>query len=438
MNINERFEKVTVLGAAGKMGSGICLLLAREMVRLKHLPENRGRTYQLNLIELRDEALKNLLGYIETQSARHANRTIDAIRPFYQLRTDEEIVAAFVTDVRSLIQTSTDFHQVEDSRLVFEAVPEVERLKIDALKRVNEICNGETFFLSNTSSIPIGFLDREAGLDGRIIGFHFYNPPAIQKLVELIPAQNTQPELTEIAHEIAQRLGKIVVTSKDVAGFIGNGHFVRDALHAVSEIDNLCQDFEEFEAIYALNRVSQDGLLRPMGIFQLLDYVGLDVFSAIMEVMTRHTNESFASALIAKMLSKNLRGGQHPGGSQKDGFFRYSGRQPIGVYASDRNEYIPFESARFERIDRRLGPLGTLKWSELLNTPDLEQKLSTHFAHLAASNTLGARLTMRYLAASKLLGEKLVSDGVAESPEDVDTVLMRGFGHLYGAFQIEN
>lgn len=252
-----------------------------------------------------------------------------------------------------------------------------------------------------------------------------------------------------MAREIARRLGKTAVPSRDIAGFIGNGHFVRDALHAIGEVERLHAPPDtsacsaEFEAIYALNKVSQEGLLRPMGIFQLIDYVGLDVFSSIMQVMARHIDverttssfkETFHADLIDRMLSKKVLGGQHPDGSQKDGFFQYKGRQLTGVYALDQEAYISLQNGAMVRTDRALGALGIVGWKELLNAPDRAQKLRDHFGRLASLDTLGARLTMAYLSASRRIGEKLVSDGVAESPEDVNTVLISGFGHLYGPF----
>ena len=66
----------------------------------------------------------------------------------------------------------------------------------------------------------------------------------------------------------------MVVPSNDVAGFIGNGHFMRDILYATREVEKLQKEFGFVEAIYAMNRISQDYLIRPMGIFQLIDYVG--------------------------------------------------------------------------------------------------------------------------------------------------------------------
>ena len=118
----------------------------------------------------------------------------------------------------------------------------------------------------------INELDKKANLKGRIIGFHFYNPPAIQKLVELIVAENTDADLVNFANLYAKNIGKIIVPSRDIAGFIGNGHFMRDALYAINEVEKLSQSLSLPEAIFAINRVSQDFQIRPMGMFQLIDF----------------------------------------------------------------------------------------------------------------------------------------------------------------------
>ncbi|MCK4819128.1 3-hydroxybutyryl-CoA dehydrogenase, partial [bacterium] len=86
--------------------------------------------------------------------------------------------------------------------MVFEAIVEDKNVKINILNKLNDMCSTETFYFTNTSSIPIHILDEGVGLDGRIIGFHFYNPPAVQKLAELIPAETTQKELLDISQEI--------------------------------------------------------------------------------------------------------------------------------------------------------------------------------------------------------------------------------------------
>jgi len=435
MDVDGRCEQVTVMGAAGKMGCGISLLLAQELARLKHRQGSREKTYRLTLIDVRQEGLRDLLKYIETQAVRQANRNIESLRPLYPgcegAKANEQVAHAFVADTLSVIRTTTDCRQARDARLVFEAVPETEAVKIETLRELKETCPEDAFFLSNTSSLPIQFLDREAGLDGRIIGFHFYNPPAVQELVELIPARTTRPELAELARDIGRRLNKRLVPSRDVAGFIGNGHFIRDALHAVREARRLRDRFGESGAIYALNRVSREGLVRPMGIFQLIDYVGIDVVASILQVMTRHTEgETFTAELIDRMVAKGILGGQRADGTQRDGFFRYEGRQPASVYASEREGYVPLRT--FDQVDRALGPLAGVEWKDLRGDPDRARKLGDHFARLASQDTLGARLTMAYLSASRRVGETLVSDGIAASGEDVNTVLTSGFHHLYG------
>jgi 3-hydroxyacyl-CoA dehydrogenase len=437
MDIDGRLEQVAVIGAAGKMGCGISVLLAHAMARLKIHPERRGKSYRLTLIDVRPEGLKDLLGYVETQSARLAHRDIEPLRSLYQGREgvtgDEQIARTFVAETLSVIRTATDPRQARGSRLVFEAVPETESLKVETLRQLKGACPDDAVFLSNTSSIPIQFLDREAGLDGRIIGFHFYNPPVVQELVEVIPARTTRPECAELAREIGRRLGKRLVPSRDIAGFIGNGHFIRDALHAVGEVERLGDRFDEPHAIYALNRVSQEGLLRPMGVFQLMDYVGIDVVASILRVMTRHAGgETFHADLIDRLVSENVLGGQRADGSQRDGFFRYEGRRPVAVYTPDREEYVSLRA--LDQVDRALGPLAEVEWKALRGDPDRARVLGDHFAQLASLHTLGARLTMAYLHASRRVGEKLLSDGVAETSEGVNTVLTSGFQHLYGPF----
>lgn len=403
MTLEERLAQVAVIGAAGKMGRGISLVLARSLARLE------DRECRLDLIDTREEGLEELRHYLEVQSAKGGG------------------------DLLAVVRTGTDLHQAREARLVFEAVPEVEGVKLEVLRQLGKIGPLDTFFLSNTSAVPIGFLDREAGLGGRLIGFHFYNPPALQELVEVIPASFTCPELVELASRLGQRLGKTLVRSRDVAGFIGNGHFSREGLYALCQVERLADCFALPEALYAVNRATQEGLVRPMGVFQVIDYVGLDIFASILRVMARHLpGEDFRAGLIDRLAARGALGGQRPDGSQKDGFFRYQGRRPVAVLAPEQGEYLPL--AALERVDRALGSLAGSTWKELQDDPERGRKLGEHFACLRQAGTLGARLALEYLRASRRIGQRLVAEGVAASPGDVDAVLVKGFNHLYGPF----
>ncbi len=205
-----------------------------------------------------------------------------ALRELYQERDDivenGEVIQEFVTEVGRRISLSTDLASARGSHLVFEAIVENQDVKVGVYSRLREMCSPETFFLTNTSSIPISVLDDKADLGGRIDRIHFYNPPPVQKLVEVISADRTRKDLVDLGTELGKVLRKTLIPSNDVAGFIGNGHFTRNG-SALAEVERLRKDGCSFvEATYMVNKVSQDFLVRPMGIFQLIDYVGVDVF----------------------------------------------------------------------------------------------------------------------------------------------------------------
>jgi len=438
MKLDERLKNVGVIGAAGKMGSGIVLLLAQEMAKLKILNPDEG--YYLYAVDVSEKALDGLMDYLKVQATKAAEKNCVVLRELYKERADLienwDIIAQFTQDMLSVVRFGTDLSAAKNAHMIFEAVVEDLNVKDKILSRLNRICSPETFYFTNTSSIPIHVIDEKVGLGGRIIGFHFYNPPAVQKLAELISAKNTKEELVALSHEIAERLRKKIIHSNDVAGFIGNGHFMRDILHAMDEVKKLSNTFSRIDAIYAMNRISQDFLIRPMGIFQLIDYVGVDVCQLIMKVMTRYIpGVTLECELINRMVEKKVMGGQYADGNQKDGFLKYEKNRPSGVYNIDKGDYVPFDFQGWtKKVDDRLGtlPEAGLSWRKLLTDPNKEEKLKVYFSNLKKMNTLGAQLAKGYLKRSKEIGKNLVEDGVAQNAEDVNSVLINGFYHLYG------
>ncbi len=440
MNFDERLRNVSVIGAAGKMGSGISLLLAQEMAKQKLKPENKDVPYRLNLIDVNEMALDGFVKYLKAQLTKAGEKTTVLLRGLYKDREDlvenYDIIAAFVDDAMSVVRMGTDLNMVKNSHMIFEAIVEDKAIKVDLLKKLDRLCSNDTVYFTNTSSIPIQVLNAEANLGGRIIGFHFYNPPAVQRLAELIAADQTKPELKEMSLELAKRLRKIIVPSNDIAGFIGNGHFLRDGLYAIREAKRLAPEYTLPGAIYTMNKVSQDLLVRPMGIFQLIDYVGVDVYQCISETVSGYIKgEDLKDDLLAKMVEKKILGGQRADGSQKDGFLKYEKGRPAGVYDLDKGEYKMFDPKGWSgEIDKKLGayPQGTTPWRGLLMDPKKADKLSAYFKNLNATETFGAKLAKAYLKKSKEIGKFLVESGVAKSADDVNGVLVNGFYHLYG------
>ncbi len=437
MNLADRLQRVAVLGAGGKMGSGISLLLARAMTLQKLAANSQDHSYELVLMDVNSDALDGLQAYLRKQAMRYAEKKNDSLSEYYPGKSAEEIQAAFADDMAAILTPVTTLDAVGNARLVFEAILEKIDLKTRVYNQLKDLCGPETIFMTNTSSIPIHSLESATGLEGRILGYHFYNPPAVQKLVELIIPESVSPELVDMSKDLGQRLGKIIIPSNDIAGFIGNGHFMRDGLYGISEALRLQSEGVSFaQAVYMMNRVTRDFLLRPMGIFQLIDYVGLDIFQSILKIMDPHfSSETLHSELIDILVENGVKGGQFSDGSQKDGFLKYEGGKPAAIYDTTSKSYLPLAEDSWEtEADQKLGdlPASHAPWKAMMKNPEKNTALSRYFADLAATDTLGAGLAINYLKASKDIGQLLVDSGVSENADNVNGVLMNGFFHLYG------
>lgn len=437
MTYEERLQNVTVLGAAGKMGSGILLLTALEMADLMLKPENKGKVFVLNAMDLSDEGLAGLVKYMRAQVLKIAEKKTVALRKVYADRADlvenSEIIEQYIVDVLSIVRPTTRLEAAYESSLVFEAVNENKDLKVKIFKEIDANNDHKPWFFTNTSSVPINILDREAGLGGRVLGFHFYNPPAVQKLVELIWTEQTLPEAKDFAYEYAKKLRKVVVPSNDFAGFIGNGHFMRDALHGITEAEKLSAEMAMPEAIYMVNKVTQDFLVRPMGIFQLIDYVGIDVVRFIMGVMNPFLeNENLHSPLLDKLFNEGVKGGQNSDGSQKDGFLKYDKGRPVAVIDPETKEYVPI--ANMKQVDEKIGatPDPGIVWKKVVRMKNKDEVLGKFYNDMKNLGTAGADLAIAYGKRSNAIGKALVADKVAQNEEDVNTVLLTGFFHAYG------
>ncbi len=438
MTYDERLSNVSVLGAAGKMGSGILLLTAVEMADLSFKKENENLTFILNAIDVSDKALAGLIDYVRVQARKIAEKKIVFLRNAYSENKDlaynDEIIDEYIAKVLSVIRPSIRIENTFNSNVIFEAVNENPKLKIKLFKQIDENSSVSPWFFTNTSSVPISYLNEQTELEGRIIGFHFYNPPAVQKLVELINGSDTLPELNDFALTYAKKLRKFVVNSNDVAGFIGNGHFMRDALFGIKLLNDLKSDFGFAEALYIVNKVSQDFMIRPMGIFQLIDYVGIDVCKYIMEVMNPYfENEDLHSDLLDQLFDREIKGGQNSDGSQKDGFMKYEKGRISAIYDFYNNEYIDIHVIS-EKMDSLIGnlPDNHIPWKEVIKIKDRTDLLATYFAKLNSSDTLGAKVAKEFMQATRENGLKLVEQGVAKTGKDVNDVMLTGFFHSYG------
>ena len=431
MNLDERLTNCAVIGAAGKMGRGIVLVLLQEMIatdfRLNRAPS------RLICIDNSFDGLATLKDYIDSQMLKFAERNISLLRGWYEndqsLVDNGEMIDAFLKRVTKMLLTSTGTASLSETNMVFEAVFENLDIKNKVYEGLKSVCPERTLFFSNTSSIPISELNNYNDLNGRLIGFHFYNPPAVQKLVEVITVPDNKDDDVKLSMDLIGRFKKLAVPSNDIAGFIGNGHFIREGLYYLRETEALKLSLPA--SLVLINRITQNLLLRPMGMFQLIDYVGIDVFSMICKTMGQYINEDFTSNLISNMLNTEIKGGQFGDGSQKDGFFKYERGRPTEVFNLRNKKYISIESCEKELSGYDLPDLNT-DWKSLSRDPNKNEKLSLAFTGLLADNSISAKLAVKYLQNSRKIAQHLVQNKVADKIDFVNQVMMNGFYHLYG------
>lgn len=434
----QKLQEVSVIGAGGKMGTGIVLLISIELMELALLPENSQLSFNLNAIDISNESLKGLRAYLKTQITKVAEKNIVRIRKVYQeykqLIENSEIIEQYVEDVLKLINFSTRIDSASNSNIVFEAAVENIDVKIEIIKQVFNSSDNKKWLLTNTSSIPINLLEEKGLGQGLIIGYHFYNPPAVQKLVELITTLNTEKELKDFAYQLAKRLKKHIVPSNDIAGFIGNGHFMRDMLFGLNEISNLNGKLSFAESVLAINIVTNDFLIRPMGIFQLMDYVGIDVCQKILFIMSESLNDNtLHHELIDQLLKIGVKGGQNADGSQKDGILKYHKNKPVEVFDIDKKEYVKIEALN-SKVNQYLAglPESHQPWKNVIRSKEKESYFTSYFEVLKNIKSAGAVLAIKYLENSKNIGNQLVQSGVAANEKDVNDILKMGFYHAYG------
>ena len=437
INLNEKLREVAVIGAGGKMGRGIALLLLREVL-LNDLKLNETTTAKVHFIDNSSTGLAALRIYLDEQLLKFAERNIIQLRQLYknqtQLVDNSEIIQQFISDSHRRIHTSTDITCLGNCHMVFEAIFEDIKIKNELYSKLKNVCADSCLYFSNTSSIPISVIDQANNLNGRIVGFHFYNPPAIQKLLELIFTGSNSEDFKKISHELAVRLGKTVVISNDIAGFIGNGHFIREGLFSLNQMENL--PHLHSTAILLLDTITRDYLLRPMGIFQLIDYVGLDVFKMICSSMDAHLVEEINSPIIDVYLALGIRGGQNHKGEQMDGFFSYDKGRISAVYCDKSRSYIPCGNLQEEIDDIIKSTITFQSWKELSRHEDRNTVIKKYFDILQYSEDKAAHMAMTFINESKRICIDLVKGEVAENIEDVNTVLKLGFYHLYAPGEV--
>jgi len=155
--------------------------------------------------------------------------------------------------------------------LVIEAAPEKIELKREIFQKLDSVCDPESLLATNTSSLSVTAIAAATKNPERVVGTHFFNPPPLMALVEVIQGAQTNPTSIEKAIEIVRRLGKTPVRTKDTPGFIVNRiarPFYNEALRILEEGD---------VTVETVDRIMREAGRFRMGPFELMDLIGIDI-----------------------------------------------------------------------------------------------------------------------------------------------------------------
>ncbi|MGY1683460.1 3-hydroxyacyl-CoA dehydrogenase family protein [Geodermatophilus sp. SYSU D01176] len=175
-----------------------------------------------------------------------------------------------------------------ETGLVVEAVPEQADLKAQVLRAAEAAVAPDAVLATNTSSLSVTELASALERPARFLGLHFFNPVPASKLVEVVVAQETTPELVGAASGWVRALGKTDVVVKDSPGFASSRLGVLLGLEAIRMLEEGVADAE------AIDTAMELGYRHPMGPLRSTDLVGLDVRLAIAEYLHRTLGERFA------------------------------------------------------------------------------------------------------------------------------------------------
>ncbi|MET9685403.1 3-hydroxybutyryl-CoA dehydrogenase [Streptomyces coeruleorubidus] len=193
-----------------------------------------------------------------------------------------------------------DLNDLADRQFVIEAVAENSDIKADVLKAIDKAVEDAAAILAtNTSSIPVVDLAVVTERSAQFIGMHFFNPVAVQQLVEVIPALTTSPETLRRTRDFARQLGKQPIQAPDRSGFVVNALLMPYLLSAVRMVEAGGARPEDIDQGMEL------GCAHPMGPLRLLDLIGLDTAQAVAESMYEEYKEPLyaAPALLRRMVA---------------------------------------------------------------------------------------------------------------------------------------
>ncbi len=240
-------------------------------------------------------------GYDVTYVARSADK-VQGVRAAVAKSTARAVekgrmTAADAEAVLGRLHGATSRFDLADADLVVEAIAEDLAVKQELFRDLDSICKDGAILATTTSSLPIIDCAKVTSRPRDVIGMHFFNPAQVMKLVEVVHTVSTAPDVLATVQDLVGRIGKVGVTCGDRSGFIVNALLFPYLNDAVKMLEGNYAGADEIDT------AMKTGCSLPMGPFELLDVVGLDVSLAIeRELYTEFREPGFAPAPLLEHL----------------------------------------------------------------------------------------------------------------------------------------
>jgi len=239
---------------------------------------------------------------------------LEKARSLWQARVDQgKMDPAELQRKAGLITGATDYEQFGDVDFVIEAVPERMMIKQTVFSELDEVTPGHAVLASNSSSLSITEMGEVTSRPDKVVGFHYFYPASVMRLIEVIEGDDTSPETAQAAANFAQRIRKTPIRCAEAPGFVVN----RILNSSVSELWRFQEetgiDVKELDQLVANSKAA------PMGPFFLADLLGLDTVLHVAE----HLKESYGDRFYVHKRMQELVSAGELGAKTGKGFYEH-------------------------------------------------------------------------------------------------------------------
>ena len=242
-----------------------------------------------------------------------AEKTI--VKSLERMLKKEVITEAQMQETIARISFSTDVASLAGVPFIFEAVFENIDVKRELFGKLDAVCGDDVVYATNTSSLAITEMAAMVKRPAKFVGMHFFNPVPMMKLVEVIPALQTESATTELALALTAKIGKTSITCKDTPGFVVNRLLVPYMLDAVRLLEEGVASAEDIDTAMKL------GCGMPMGPLELQDFAGADIGYHVGNIFYEYMKEA---RFAPPGLLRNMVKAGYLGRKTGRGFFDYS------------------------------------------------------------------------------------------------------------------